>query len=185
MPRPLKDIYLSRALKIDDTKVRQLMSDYLFSPGDANIPVRQLSGGQKARLQLIEMLADNPSLLVLDEPTNHLDLPSIEELEVALGNFGGAILYSSHDTFFRNILVGKWYSCKYAYNSDCSTRGQGCATGGEHGCVLVVHVREHTVDGRANTATIKLLAEYYDVPATSISIVHGQMAAVKVFEILQ
>lgn len=100
-------IYLSRGLKVGDTKVRQLMADYLFTQGDANIPVSQLSGGQKARLQLIDMLADSPSLLVLDEPTNHLDLPSIEELEQALKNYAGAILYISHDTHFRKQLGGE------------------------------------------------------------------------------
>lgn len=102
----IEHIYLSKGLKVGDTKVRQLMSDYLFTAGDANIPVGQLSGGQKARLQLIDMLSDSPSLLVLDEPTNHLDLPSIEELELALNNYSGAILYISHDTFFRKHVGG-------------------------------------------------------------------------------
>jgi ATPase subunit of ABC transporter with duplicated ATPase domains len=102
----IEHIYLSRGLKIGETKIRQLMSDYLFTAGDANIPVRQLSGGQKARLQLIEMLSDDPSLLVLDDPTNHLDLPSIEELEQALERYAGAVLYISHDTYFRKHLGG-------------------------------------------------------------------------------
>jgi ATPase subunit of ABC transporter with duplicated ATPase domains len=103
----IEHIFLSRGLKVGDTKVRQLMADYLFNDGDTNIPVKQLSGGQKARLQLIDMLADSPSLLVLDEPTNHLDLPSIEELEQALQNYTGAILYISHDTHFRKQLGGE------------------------------------------------------------------------------
>ncbi|MGH7218424.1 MAG: ABC-F family ATP-binding cassette domain-containing protein [Candidatus Microsaccharimonas sp.] len=103
----IEHIFLSRGLKVGDTKVRQLMADYLFTAGDANIPVNQLSGGQKARLQLIDMLADSPSLLVLDEPTNHLDLPSIEELEQALQNYTGAILYISHDTHFQKQLGGE------------------------------------------------------------------------------
>jgi len=102
----IEHIFLSRGLKVGDTKVRQFMADYLFTAGDANIPVSQLSGGQKARLQLIDMLADNPSLLVLDEPTNQLDLPSIEELEQALERYAGAILFISHDTHFRKQLGG-------------------------------------------------------------------------------
>lgn len=99
-------IYLTRNLSVGETKIRQLMSDYLFTPGDGELPVRLLSGGQKARLQLISMMADNPSMLVLDEPTNHLDLPSIEELEQALHAYKGAILYVSHDSYFRRALGG-------------------------------------------------------------------------------
>jgi len=102
----IEHIYLSGGLSIGETKVRQLMSDYLFTPADIETPVRALSGGQKARLQLISMLASSPSLLILDEPTNHLDLPSIEELEQALASYRGAILYVSHDTYFRRNLGG-------------------------------------------------------------------------------
>lgn len=107
---PLKDAiertYLDRNLSIGETKIRSLMHDYLFSESDGHIPVEKLSGGQKARLQVIAMLANEPQLLVLDEPTNHLDLPSIEELETALKKYSGAILYVSHDDYFRNAIDG-------------------------------------------------------------------------------
>jgi len=83
-----------------------LMSDYLFTESDLKIPISRLSGGQKARFQLITMLANNPQLLILDEPTNHLDLPSIEELETALTKYTGAILYVSHDGYFRKAIDG-------------------------------------------------------------------------------
>lgn len=102
----IERIYLDRDLTIGETKIRQLMADYLFVESDGQVRVSRLSGGQKARLQLISMLANDPQLLILDEPTNHLDLPSIEELEVALERYSGAILYVSHDEYFRRSLTG-------------------------------------------------------------------------------
>ena len=108
---PLEDaiesMYLAKGLPISTTKIRALMSDYLFTEGDGKVPIRRLSGGQKARFQLISMLAHDPQLLILDEPTNHLDLPSIEELETALAKYAGAIIYVSHDGYFRDKIVGE------------------------------------------------------------------------------
>ena len=103
----IERIYLDRKLDISDTKVRALMSNYLFTDSDRNILVHDLSGGQKARLQIINMLADDPNLIILDEPTSHLDLPSIEELERALSNYHGAMIYISHDNYFRRKLGGE------------------------------------------------------------------------------
>ena len=103
----IERMYLDKNLPITDTKIRQLLSDYLFTESDRAIPIARLSGGQKARFQLIAMLANNPQLLILDEPTNHLDLPSIEEIEVALAKYKGAILYVSHDDYFRNEIGGQ------------------------------------------------------------------------------
>jgi len=103
----IEKMYLDRELAISTTKIRSLMSDYLFSEGDGKIPIKRLSGGQKARFQLITMLANDPQLLILDEPTNHLDLPSIEELETALGRYSGAVIYVSHDGYFRDKLEGE------------------------------------------------------------------------------
>jgi len=100
----IEKMYLSRGLPISTTKIRSIMSDYLFTEGDGKIPIKNLSGGQKARFQLITMLANDPQLLILDEPTNHLDLPSIEELETALAKYAGAVIYVSHDGYFRNKL---------------------------------------------------------------------------------
>ena len=102
----IEQIYLKRDLSISDTKIRQLLSNYLFTEGDGNMLVDNLSGGQKARLQIIRMLANNPDLIILDEPTSHLDLPSIEELEQALAGYAGAIIYISHDNYFRRKLGG-------------------------------------------------------------------------------
>ena len=102
----IEKMYLDRGLSISTTKIRNLLSDYLFNEGDGKTPVSRLSGGQKARFQLISMLANEPQLLILDEPTNHLDLPSIEELETALSKYAGAVIYVSHDGYFRDALGG-------------------------------------------------------------------------------
>lgn len=106
LARAIEQMYLDRGLKINDTKIRQLMGDYLFVESDGAVPLASLSGGQKARFQLISMLANEPQLLILDEPTNHLDLPSIEELEAALERYAGVILYVSHDDYFRRKIGG-------------------------------------------------------------------------------
>ena len=103
----IEKLYLGRDLPISETKIRQLMADYLFTEVDRMTPLARLSGGQKARFQIIAMLANDPQLLILDEPTNHLDLPSIEELETALAKYSGAILYVSHDNYFRREIGGE------------------------------------------------------------------------------
>ena len=99
---------MERDIKVSDQKIKQMMGDYLFNPStDGNLLVSQLSGGQKARFQLIRMLCNSPLVLVLDEPTNHLDLPSIEELEDAMKDYRGAVIYISHDSFFADKLEGQ------------------------------------------------------------------------------
>ena len=113
---------MSRDLSISDTKIRQLLADYLFTDADRMTPLARLSGGQKARFQIIAMLANDPQLLVLDEPTNHLDLPSIEELETALAKYSGAILYVSHDNYFREKLWRQKFVAKLAQNKNFSAR---------------------------------------------------------------
>ncbi len=111
LPMKLKDAiqqsHFDKDVPISDQKVKQLLGEYLFNPAtDGDTPIERLSGGQKARFQLIRMLLSNPLLLVLDEPTNHLDLPSIEELEDALAKYHGAVIYISHDSFFAEKVGG-------------------------------------------------------------------------------
>ena len=107
LKQAIEKIYLSQKLSISETKIRALLSQYLFTEEDFETPIRELSGGQKARFQLIKMLSSEPQLLILDEPTSHLDLPSIEELENALMNFAGAVIYVSHDDYFRQKIGGE------------------------------------------------------------------------------
>lgn len=100
----IEKIYLDQKLEISETKLRQILNQYLFKSEDFGLPIKSLSGGQKARFQLIKMLSADPQLLILDEPTSHLDLPSIEELESALKKYGGAVIFVSHDDYFRKAL---------------------------------------------------------------------------------
>ena len=109
----VENIYKSQNLSITESKIRQLLAQYLFLEEDLATKVKDLSGGQKARLQLIKMLSTDPQLLILDEPTSHLDLPSIEELEKALLSFNGAIIYVSHDNIFRKKIGGEKIEIKY------------------------------------------------------------------------
>lgn len=109
---PLQDAirssYSEKKISIDERQIKSIMAQYLFDPiMDGQQKIVNLSGGQKARFQLIKMFIGDPNLLILDEPTNHLDLPSIEELENALEKFVGGILYISHDTYFIEKMGGK------------------------------------------------------------------------------
>lgn len=101
------DIYRAAGRQVNEEVVYKVLAEYLFEASDRAVPVKQLSGGQKARIQLIALFAARPNLLILDEPTNHLDLPSIEELEAALARYDGAVLYISHDSYFAKRLGGQ------------------------------------------------------------------------------
>ncbi len=104
----IKMAYEEFGYSIPDGNLKSILSQYLFDPIiDGKQRIEDLSGGQKARFQIIKMLANKPNLLILDEPTNHLDLPSIEELENALQTYQGGILYISHDTYFIDQMGGE------------------------------------------------------------------------------
>src|SRR5437016_13941738 len=77
----------------------------LFSYDDLRTPIRQLSGGEKSRLQIARLMLTDANFLVLDEPTNNLDIASIEVLEAALEDFDGTILTVSHDRYFLDKIV--------------------------------------------------------------------------------
>ena len=100
----IEKIYLDQNISITEEKIYRILHQYLFSTEDFETPISELSGGQKARFQLIRMLSNEPQILILDEPTSHLDLPSIEELERALKNYSGAIIFVSHDDYFRKAM---------------------------------------------------------------------------------
>lgn len=89
---------------IGDTRFhkRDYLGRFLFDNALLKSRVKMLSGGQRRRLRIAEVIAQNANLLVLDEPTNDLDIESIRALEVALSKFKGCILVVSHDRYFLN-----------------------------------------------------------------------------------
>ena len=90
------DLFPSLAEK----EVRQTLGAYLFGGKAASAKVSTLSGGEKARLVLAELLYGCPNLLLLDEPTNHMDIQAKETLESAFQSYRGTILFVSHDRYF-------------------------------------------------------------------------------------
>ncbi len=103
----VKHVYAEVDVPLSDQALSAILARYLFDPiGDRQLKLTQLSGGQKARFQLIRMLCNNPNLLILDEPTNHLDLISIEEFESAVQQYPGAVIYVSHDSRFIDHIGG-------------------------------------------------------------------------------
>lgn len=83
-----------------EKEVRQTLGAYLFGGKDAAKKVSSLSGGEKSRLVLAELLQSRPNFLILDEPTNHMDVAAKETLESAFRAYTGTILFVSHDRYF-------------------------------------------------------------------------------------
>ncbi len=90
---------------LTEKEVRSILGSYLFGGKEAGKRVDVLSGGEKARLVLMELLQSKPNFLILDEPTNHMDIRAKETLESAFTAYTGTILFVSHDRYFLNRVA--------------------------------------------------------------------------------
>lgn len=94
---------------VTEGEARHILARFLFYGPSVFKKVNQLSGGERMRLRLAQLMYQDVNFLVLDEPTNHLDIESREVLEEALEQYNGTILAISHDRYFLNKLFEKTY----------------------------------------------------------------------------
>jgi len=139
-----------------DSKVDQAM-DALRCPADG-ADVAQLSGGEKRRVALCQLLLAQPDLLLLDEPTNHLDAESVMWLEGHLRNYPGAILIVTHDRYFLDNVTG------WILELD---RGRGIPYEGNYSAWLVQKQKRLQQEGREEEARQRTLAREQEWIAAS------------------
>lgn len=110
------------------------MKDFLFSPEQARTPIRELSGGERARLMLARVLARPANLLILDEPTNDLDMETLDLLQELVAGFPGTVVLVSHDRDFLDRTVtsviapqedGRWLEYAGGYSDMLAQRRDG------------------------------------------------------------
>jgi ATP-binding cassette ChvD family protein len=139
-----------------DSKVDQAM-DALRCPADG-ADAAQLSGGEKRRVALCQLLLAQPDLLLLDEPTNHLDAESVMWLEGHLRNYPGAILIVTHDRYFLDNVTG------WILELD---RGRGLPYEGNYSAWLVQKQKRLQQEGREEEARQRTLAREQEWIAAS------------------
>jgi ATP-binding cassette subfamily F protein 3 len=98
---------ITRHAALTNRELFGILGRFLFTSDDAGKKVRNLSGGEKARVQMARLMLQGANFLLLDEPTNHLDIPSAEQLEEALEDFDGTLLMVSHDRYFLDNVADR------------------------------------------------------------------------------
>ncbi|WP_423190059.1 ABC-F family ATP-binding cassette domain-containing protein [Alkalibacterium sp. f15] len=92
-----------------ESEIRSVLHGFRFFEEDYDTPIQNLSGGQKTRLALAQLLLEKKDLLILDEPTNHLDIETLAWLETYLQNYSKALLIVSHDRYFLDKVINEVY----------------------------------------------------------------------------
>jgi len=108
-PGSILEYFTNRYPRLTQTEIRTMLGSFLFSGEAVEKSLGSLSGGEKARLTLMELLLAPANFLLLDEPTNHLDIASMEAVEQALLEYPGTILAVSHDRYLINKLADRVY----------------------------------------------------------------------------
>ena len=108
-PKPNQNLleYFCNSAELNEQKARQVLAGFQFYQEDVTKKVVNLSGGEKMRVKLAELLQKKINTLIFDEPTNHIDIPTKEVLEDALEDFDGTLIFISHDRYFINKFADK------------------------------------------------------------------------------
>jgi ATP-binding cassette ChvD family protein len=152
----LQDEIEAKGLWDLDSKVDQAMEALVCPPDDAG--VTPLSGGERRRVALCQLLLEQPDLLLLDEPTNHLDAETVNWLEGHLRNYPGAILIVTHDRYFLDNVTG------WILELD---RGRGIPYQGNYSSWLVQKRKRLEQEGREEESRQKTLAREQEWIAAS------------------
>ncbi len=108
-PKPNQNLleYFCNSAELNEQKARQVLAGFQFYQEDVTKKVVNLSGGEKMKVKLAELLQKKINTLIFDEPTNHIDIPTKEVLEDALEDFDGTLIFISHDRYFINKFADK------------------------------------------------------------------------------
>ena len=99
--------YFRGEVGVNEQKARQILAGFQFYQEDVTKMVKNLSGGERMRVKLAELLQQKINTLIFDEPTNHIDIPTKEVLEDAIEDFDGTLIFVSHDRYFINKFADK------------------------------------------------------------------------------
>lgn len=99
--------YARRYFNGEESHLRSALNKFYFCGENVFKKVQKLSGGEKVRLKLFELIQCNSNCIILDEPTNHIDINTKEILEIALKDYKGTLIFISHDRYFINKLANK------------------------------------------------------------------------------